>query len=228
MASWRRRSFSLVAVAVARVLLLPACGTSDDDDARFTSPAPIEAGAGAGYDACADAFPPCAYYDPEAGAGTDLDASAETAQDGGSSCDYPSTCGSSTAGLKAVCGDQGSDSSTATGSSSTWLGVNANECDSGVRAASMKISATLDVPQGENFDLYMYMGDSSSGYTCSKLVRKSTGVGSATETVSIGWGESGFFANNSDDGRAIRFEVRHVSGSCSSTAKWKLTVYGNR
>jgi hypothetical protein len=93
-------------------------------------------------------------------------------------------------------------------------------------APGMKINATLDVPQGSNFDLYMYMDVGANQLTCSTLVQKSTGVGSSTESVSMQWG-GGFWTPGSDYTRPIRFEVRHVDGACGNTGKWKLTVYGN-
>jgi hypothetical protein len=224
----------IAAIVVTRGLFLPGCGGdpgSDDPSAegRFstadTDAAPVADAGPPAVDACADAWPPCQYSDPEAGA--DLDAS--DTPDKGASCDYPATCSGATS-MGSVCADQGSDSKTYSGTGSMWLAISAQECDHGVTQSTLKISATLDVPEGENFDLYMYMDTDNNTVTCTKLARKSTGVGSTTESTEIQWGDDGpfSFSNNSDDSRPIRLEVRHISGTCSDTTKWKLTVYGNR
>src|SRR6185503_17865045 len=102
-----------------------SCGSSSSDDepprfGDFDGSTTTHPDAGEDEDAsCADAFPPCAVI-AEGGAGSDLDASAEPAQDGGSSCSYPNTC-QQARDLGSLQGDGGSSTKTATGYSSEWL-----------------------------------------------------------------------------------------------------------
>jgi hypothetical protein len=218
-----------VTAVVATGITAVACGddSADDgprfgDDASFVS----EGGGSLGDGSCEDAFPPCATID-DSGIGSDLDAPSETPKDAGPNCDYPNTCQTAT-DMGSIQADDGSATKTYEGTTSRWVGIRVTEDDNGPRAHTMKVMATLTVPPGTNYDLYMYMDTGSDTVTCSKLDKKSTGAGTATESVEEQWGESGFFANGGDDSRPIRFEVRHIAGACSPTAKWKLVVAGNK
>ena len=50
---------------------------------------------------------------------------------------------------------------------------------------------------------------------------------SSFDSAHAQWGETGTFSNGADDSRTVTVEVRWVSGTCSPTAKWSLTVRGN-
>ena len=216
---------SLVAFAIAN-LTGGACGDDSSDDApRFGDDGSFEGGTPIDG-SCEDAFPPCATID-DGGLGADLDAPSVVPTDAGPKCDYPNTCQTAT-DLGSIQADDGNDTKTSDGYTSRWLGIRATEGDHGPRAHTMKVLATLDMPNGSNYDLYLYMDTGNDTVTCSKLARKSTSVGDVTETVEIQWGESGFFANGGDDSRPIRLEVRHISGVCDPATKWKLTVSGNK
>lgn len=243
-----RKLALIVGIMLTRGAFLPGCSSADDGESNADGPgrfalSPDAAPSGPVGDASDDGACTYSAADPDtddggadAGAAAVVPCSADMtgASDAGSevlnagsqqdTCDYPATCSNATS-LGSECGDQGSATKTYSGYSSMWLGVRLSSCNGGFLGLgfdkpAMKMSAKLTVPSGENFDLYVY-GDTSSGSSsCTKIVRKSTGAGSATETVDLEW-SSGKSAN-------FRFEVRHVSGTCSSKAKWKLVVAGNQ
>lgn len=214
------------------VVTAASCSSSesgDDEQGRFgdvDGSTTVHPDAGGDDDACADAFPPCAFVS-DGGPGADLDASAEPPQDGGASCAYSGTC-QQARDLGSIQGDGSAETKTATGYASQWLGIRVTELDSGVRASPMSFTASLEVPTGTNFDLYVYMDTGTDQVACATLVRKSTKGTGVTDAISMSWGESGYFANRADDSRPVRFEIRHVSGTCDPKATWKLTIAGNK
>ena len=122
-------------------------------------------------------------------------------------------------------GDVSGATLTATGSTSEWLSVDATEQDSSPLAVPMKLTATLTSPAGANFDLYAYLG-SKSAVQCTMVKASSTNT-SGTDTLSFQWGETGTFANGSDDSAWVALEVRWVSGTCSSADTWSLSTHGH-
>ncbi len=128
----------------------------------------------------------------------------------------------------AVSGDTGSQSVTVSGSQPQWVKVRVTEDDSGIVGHKLKVTATLDSPPGENFDLYVYVNTSSDvSLECSALAGSSTNAAGVTDTVSKSWGE-GTIPNGSDDSRNVSIEVRAAAGAtCNSSSTWSLTVKGN-
>lgn len=113
---------------------------------------------------------------------------------------------------------------TAQGSGSQWFKVRVSEDDSDVFGVSLLMKAELTSPPGTNFDVFLYLAGGTSGQSCSGVSQSSTSTG--PDTAKLEWGE-GTISNGSDDDRTVTVEVRWVSGTCSPTAKWSLTVRGN-
>jgi hypothetical protein len=159
--------------------------------------------------------------------GTTTDAGADAGTDagggGGAACASPNTCAGST-DLGSLSGDTGAGVKTAQGSGSQWFKVRFTEDDSDVFGTTLLARAELTSPPGTNFDLYMYVAGNGSALECSAVTKSSTTTGN--ESVSSEWGE-GTLSNGSSDDRNVTFEVRWVSGTCSPSAKWTLTVRGN-
>jgi hypothetical protein len=158
-------------------------------------------------------------------AGADSGSKPDSGGGGSVACTAPKNCAGAT-GLGLVSGDTGSDVKTAEGHTSQWFTVRATEDDSDIAAVSMRLSVTLTSPAGTNFDLYVYVpsGDTTE---CSAVSHQSTSSGT-TDSVKATFGESGLFANGTDDDRTVTVEVRHVSGTCDPTKKWTLNVAGNK
>ena len=165
----------------------------------------------------------------DSGAGTDAgtDAGADAGGGGGGgggvACASPNVCTGAT-DLGSVSGDTGADVKTAQGSGSQWFKVRVTENDSSVFGLSLLAKAELTSPPGTNFDLFLYLPGGSSGQECSAVSKSSTNAGA--DSASLEWGE-GSISNGSNDDRTLTVEVRWVSGTCSPSAKWSLTVRGN-
>jgi hypothetical protein len=144
---------------------------------------------------------------------------------GGIACTSPNAC-SNGREIGTVSGDTGSGTQSTQGTTSEWLRVRVSEDDSSPFASSMKLNVTLTSPAGTNFDLYVYADYGNDAVECNTIKGQSTGVGNA-DSVDIEWGETGTFANGSDDDRTVTIEVRHVSGTCKANESWSLQVKGN-
>ncbi|MBS2017355.1 MAG: hypothetical protein JST00_31010 [Deltaproteobacteria bacterium] len=139
-------------------------------------------------------------------------------------CAAPAACAGAT-DLGTISGDTGAGVKSATGATSQWFKIRLSEDDSDVFGVSMQMRATLISPAGSNFDLHVYRAGGSSGVECSSITQSATTAG--TDVVSMEWGETGTFSNGNDDDRWVTVEVRHVSGTCSASNKWTLTINGN-
>ena len=142
---------------------------------------------------------------------------------GGAACASPNVCTGAT-DLGSVSGDTGADVKTAQGSGSQWFKVRVTEDDSSVFGLSLLAKAELTSPPGTNFDLFLYLPGGGSGQECSAVSQSSTSTGA--DTAKLEWGE-GTISNGSNDDRTVTVEVRWVSGTCSPSAKWSLTVRGD-
>lgn len=159
----------------------------------------------------------------DAGKDSGADAGADAGGGGGgTACASPNTCGGAT-DLGSISGDTGAGVKTAQGSGSQWFKIKVTEDDSSVFGTSLRARAELVSPAGTNFDLFTYLG-SSSVNECSAVSKSSTTAG--TDATTDEWGE-GTISNGSSDDRYVTVEVRWVSGTCSPSAKWTLTVRGN-
>ncbi len=218
----------------ASILALVGCavGTSDTEIMEGTlTTTPIEAGTE--EDESSVVLPPPSQTEKDEDAGAaDASSDAGSKADGGDGgttttgvpCTASNTCAAAT-DLGAVSGDTGGAVLTAQGTGSQWFRVYVTEDDDGVAGVKLRASATLTSPAGTNFDLYLYNGSSSS-HECSAVSAQSTN-GSGMDQASVSFGEGGVLANGSNDSRYVTVEVRHVSGTCSSNAKWSLSFNGN-
>lgn len=150
-----------------------------------------------------------------------------TATDGGApttSCSTTITCASPTT-LTGIGGDEtGASSSSASGYQATWLSIRVSETDNGPFGDPMSMQATLTSPSGTMFDLQVYVPGDASSTDCTSPTGTVTTSGD-TETWSLEWGETGTFANGTDDSRTISIQVSPRSGNqCSSNATWSLSI----
>ncbi len=150
------------------------------------------------------------------------------AKDAGSpsSCSATNKCTSAT-DLGEIAGDMGTEEKTAEGSTSSWFTIRVTEKDPFLLAVPLWMTATLTSPPGTNYDLYVYVPKDDTT-ECTTLAQKSTNTSSA-DSAKVTFGETTPpLANEVDDARTVTVEVRHVSGSCDPSKKWKLTLTGNK
>ncbi len=191
-------------------IALPPPSTTEDP------PLPVDEGGAPDGGATADAGP------------TDGGAGDGGAGDGGTggSCAAANTCAAAT-DLGTISGDKNNDIKTVSGTGSQWFKIRVNEDDSSIDGNSEEMKAVLTSPAGTNYDLYLYLpGSGPTTRECTTVSKSSTSTGSS-DSSGIEWGETGLFSNGNSDDRTVTVEVRHVSGSCTPTAKWTLSVYGN-
>ncbi len=142
------------------------------------------------------------------------------------SCATSATC-QGAMDLGSISGDTGSGTVSASGFQSAWLRVRVTENDSSVIGNDLSVTATLTLPAGEQFDLFLYVNSGSDVVECTTPTGTETKMGN-TDQLRITWGE-GSVANGSDDSRSVSIEVRPSSSTstCSPSAKWQLVVQGN-
>ena len=232
----QRTAIGFVLLSGLGVAALVGCAVGTDPDVGVSAlqATPIEAGTD---DETSVKLPPSSKPPEEdSGTGEETDAGADAGSadagktdagvdgggGGGTSCASPNACAAAT-DLGSVSGDQGAGVKTAEGSGSQWFKIKLTEDDSSVIGRSMRARAELVSPAGTNFDLYTYLGSSGS-HECSAVSKASTSTGADSTTDE--WGE-GTISNGSSDDRWVTVEVRWVSGTCSPSAKWTLTVRGN-
>lgn len=123
--------------------------------------------------------------------------------------------------LDAISADTGSDVQTTQGRTSKWIKIPAldkftlfNDTES--------VTVDLTSPQGDNYDLYVYLPDSSTADACG-FSAKSSKKTSGTDSVTVTWPD----VSGSNDDRTLAIEVRYVSGACPSANNWTLKVSGN-
>lgn len=140
-------------------------------------------------------------------------------------CSSTSTCAASSMDLGSVSGDTGNAMVTGSGYQSQWFHVRVTENDSSVIGTPLKVTVRLQSPAGTNYDLYLYVNTGSDVVECSSI----SGSGMSTQqldSVSLSWGE-GTVANGVDDSRTVSIEVRPVSGPCTMSQPYQLTVLGD-
>lgn len=141
---------------------------------------------------------------------------------GAIACDAPKPC-EGAQDLGEVRGDRGLDTREASGTTSQWLRVLVKQPSTSPWGDST-VTLTLDSPPGANFDLFTHLGPVNSGPAkCSGVADGASTHASGTDSVHLQWPET-----LSDDTRWLTIEVRHVSGTCRSSAPWKLKVAGNQ
>jgi hypothetical protein len=139
-------------------------------------------------------------------------------------CTSTATCAAAM-DIGSVSGDTGNAMVTANGYQAAWFRVRVTEDDSSVSGTPLRVTARLMSPAGTNYDLYLYVNTGSDVVECSSI----SGSGMSTQqldSVSLSWGE-GTVANGADDSRSVSIEVRPVSGPCSMSQPYQLTVLGD-
>lgn len=243
------KSPCFVILSLLGVGALAACakGTDVDPAASFLASAPVEAGTAEDEDETikvpAPSNPPAdgdgstADDDAGGGGGGSTDGGSDAGPDSGpepdgggggdggaGSCASPNTCSIAT-NLGSVSGDTGADVKSAEGYTSEWFTVRVSEDESGVAGVPLWMTATLVSPPGTNYDLYVYV-PASDTLECSAVSYASTSTGSV-DTTKASFGEA-LLSNGSSDDRTVTVEVRHVSGTCEPTKKWRLDIEGNK
>lgn len=99
------------------------------------------------------------------------------------------------------------------GSASAWFVLEAQECSNCL--AGLLAEATLDVPAGVNYDLFLWS-------SCNTLVASSTNATGQAESVLAQIASDSPLIDNTRD---YFLEVRYVGGS--SCAEWTLNVIGS-
>lgn len=145
-------------------------------------------------------------------------------------CESPNACANATE-LPSIAGDQEADVADATGSTSQWFRIYVREdYHAPLIGRKLRVTITLDSPEGANYDLYAYFDENSAQIACGSPSGESRKPAGQQDTVSLVWGEEEGVGipNASDDSRWVSIEVRRVSGSCDASAPWTLTVYGHQ
>ena len=232
---------SLVALVAAAQIGCGAEGVEDEMTSADLASTPIEAGPGEGESVTLPpSNPPKPQPKEEDGGPADTDAGTGGDAGGGNtgggntgggntgtgtSCAATNTCMGAT-DLGMVSGDQGADVKSSQGTGSKWFTVRVTEDDNSAFGAKLWMKATLTSPPGSNYDLYVYVPGSDTR-ECSAVTKSST-TSATTDTAGVEFGEGGTFSNGSSDDRTVTVEVRHVSGTCSATDQWTLTINGNQ
>jgi len=89
-----------------------------------------------------------------------------------------------------------------------------------IGGSSLSMRATLTSPPGTNYDLFIH---TKKGGGCGVVAKSSTNI---TGTDSIYYSQPDVIVG--DDDYYVLMEVRHISGDCTPTAKWRLLVEGNK
>jgi hypothetical protein len=139
-------------------------------------------------------------------------------------CTTSATCATAME-LSGIGGDEtGASTSSASGYQAAWYSIRVSETDSGAFADPMSMQATLTSPSGAMFDLLVFVPGDATSTDCSSPTGTVSTSG-ATETWSLEWGETGTFANDSDDSRTIAIQISPRStDSCSPDATWSLSI----
>jgi hypothetical protein len=140
-------------------------------------------------------------------------------------CTSSDTCAGATS-LGSVSGDTGSQKLTASGTRAAWFRVRVTENDTGIGGVPEQLRVTLTSPASADFGVFVYVNTGSDVVECSTTVGTTTTNGKVEQTHAE-WGETGTFANGSDDSRDVSIEIRPVSGTCGPDQMWQLSLQGN-
>jgi hypothetical protein len=118
--------------------------------------------------------------------------------------------------LGEICGDDGCTSGpTRNDYGEAWYRIYVEECDDGIFGNDLQFKATLQVPAGMDYDLYLYENN------CTNVVDRSMLGGDADETVYYSWSDNVGY----DDSKMLYIQVIYFDGeSCSN---WTLRTYGD-
>jgi hypothetical protein len=218
-----RRTLRLLALGISSALAV-ACGSSDTTSGGRFTPGEDDIVSdkkdGGGDDSCDSGV--CSPA-PQGGGGPDNGGGTPPTQDGGAAvasgaCKTINACANAT-DLGSVSGDTGADVRSHQGTGGEFFTIRVTEDDHSAFGKALTAMITLVSPSRENYDLYVYDTD------CSKPSEQSTQGTGTTDTVALSWGE-GYVANDTDDSKTIRIEVRPTSMTCSAD-KWSLVIAGD-
>jgi hypothetical protein len=228
---------SLAGIAACISFGCAASGVEDDNSTGYLASTPIDASADQGESVMLPPSNPKKEQpaDPQdAGGGlTDAGTGGDAGNGNGNgngngsggTCTASNTC-MAAADLGTVSGDTGADQQSAQGTGSKWFTVRVTENDSSIFAVPLWMKATLTSPPSANYDLYVYV-PATDTRECSAVTGSSTSS-ATTDTAGVEFGESGSVSNGKSDDRTVTIEVRHVSGPCTPSDQWTLTVDGNQ
>jgi len=139
-------------------------------------------------------------------------------------CATSVTCTTATV-LPGIGGDEdGASFSSASGYQAAWYTIRVSETDSGAFADPMSFQATLTSPPGAMFDLLVYFPGDASSTDCT-TPNGTVSTSGDSESWANEWGETGTFANDSDDSRTIAIQISPRSGAtCAANATWSLSI----
>jgi hypothetical protein len=140
-------------------------------------------------------------------------------------CTSNETCGGATS-LGSVSGDTGSQQLSAMGTRAAWFRVRVTEDDNDIGGTPENLRVTLTSPASADFAVFIYLDPTSDVVECSQTVGTKTTNGKVDQ-VAAQWGETGAFANGSDDSRDVSIEIRALSGTCDPDQMWQLSVQGD-
>jgi hypothetical protein len=140
-------------------------------------------------------------------------------------CTSNDTCASATL-LGAVSGDTGNQQVQVTGTRAAWYRVRVTEDENGLGGTPETVHVTLTSPANADFAVFVYVNTGSDALECSQTVGTTNVNGKVVQT-NAEWGETGAFANGSDDSRDVSIEIRPVSGTCAADQTWQLVVQGD-
>ena len=222
---------ALAALAASSVFACAAGNIEDDPDA---APAAEDPTHGAQHDSGhtpfseADGGSPAKPDDPQPTDSGTTDDGGHSGTDAGNipaSCALPNTCPSAT-DIGTVSGDTGAATVMGDGITAKWLSVRVTEDNNSILGSKLGLEATLVSPAGVNFDVFLYVNGGSDTQECTTVTGSSSNHTTGTDTAVVSWGESSV-ANGKVDDRTVSVEVRYVSGTCTPTSKWTLTLKGN-
>jgi hypothetical protein len=144
---------------------------------------------------------------------------------GGVTCPKINTC--ETAGsLGTLTGD--SDNAgvlSASGTGQEFFRLRVTEDNHSPLGEALELKTTLAVPQGSDFDLYVYIDTNVDTTPCplQPAQASANGPGTTEETI-LTWGD-GITGSGNDDSRDVVVEVRFGGFACNG--EWTLTLQGN-
>jgi hypothetical protein len=163
--------------------------------------------------------------------GNDADANtppADAAKDAAEDpCVSPNTC-ESAADLGTISGDTGAETKTAEGVGSKWFQVRVTEDDDSPTGSALYMHTRLQVPAGSVYEVNIYIAGTESAKECTTPTGQGESLTSTLRCKGLTWGETDKDpAGNAVDDRTVLVEVRHVSGDCTPSDTWQLTLTGN-
>lgn len=144
---------------------------------------------------------------------------------GGGACAAVNTCATAQS-LGSMSGDTNKETKSTNGTGSTWLTLRVTEDNHSPLGEALELKLSLEVPAGEDLDLYAYVDVAADSTPCglAPFAKGDSGGQGMNELLTVKWGD-GLTGSGNDDGRDVAIEIVHKSGDCS--APWKLNLASN-